>query len=78
CGFYIAKMCRFVLQHSLSIQTRRELLSDYTQLNDNTISCTNEMHGRKRLSLYFMIREISLFVLYRIINSQEGIAHIQK
>ncbi|EAN9495834.1 hypothetical protein ES855_22020, partial [Salmonella enterica] len=76
--FYIAKMCRFVLQHSLSIQTRRELLSDYTQLNDNTISCTNEMHGRKRLSLYFMIREISLFVLYRIINSQEGIAHIQK
>ncbi len=73
-----SKMCRFVLQHSLSIQTRRELLSDYTQLNDNTISCTNEMHGRKRLSLYFMIREISLFVLYRIINSQEGIAHIQK
>ncbi|ACY86917.1 hypothetical protein STM14_0397 [Salmonella enterica subsp. enterica serovar Typhimurium str. 14028S] len=36
------------------------------------------MYGRKRLSLYFMIREISLFVLYRIINSQEGIAHIQK
>ncbi|EEB5627428.1 hypothetical protein FVW97_21715, partial [Salmonella enterica] len=73
-----AKMCRFVLQHSLSIQTRRELLSDYTQSNDNTISCTNEMYVRKRLSLYFMIREISLFVLYRIINSQEGIAHIQK
>ncbi|ECB1042130.1 hypothetical protein S780_09830 [Salmonella enterica] len=72
-------MSRFVLQHSLSIQTRREeLLSDYTQSNDNTISCTNEMYGRKRLSLYFMIREISLFVLYRIINSQEGIAHIQK
>ncbi|EDT6777013.1 hypothetical protein AHX61_000958 [Salmonella enterica subsp. enterica serovar Albuquerque] len=54
------------------------MLSDYTQSNDNTISCTNEMYGRKRLSLYFMIIEISLFVLYRIINSQEGIAHIQK
>ncbi|ECB1567155.1 hypothetical protein EU856_20815, partial [Salmonella enterica subsp. enterica serovar Typhi] len=73
-----SKNVQVVLQHSLSIQPRRELLSDYTQLNDNTISCTNEMYGRKRLSLYFMMREISLFVLYRIINSQEGIAHIQK